>query len=254
VKTTTFVTEQKSSVASAIKTQNDSNRTQPERNKWFSKINIIIYVFIFIIICSFLVYQYILKPNPVRDAKKAASTYCNCEQNRYNETNKTLENFVNTFETYNFKDFEEANNKYIEIQESINSASNNKINAIYDDLRNKYIADNEKLNLFDLTYNAYKRKCDTINSDFIEKQAYHSVLQRKMKGKCISGDCQNGQGERVSLNGDKYIGEFRNNKMNGHGTYMWVSGEKYIGEFNNDRQCGEGTLIKADGTVIKGVW
>ncbi len=293
VKAATMVMEQKSSVVSAIKTQNDSNRTQPERNKWFSKINIIIYVFIFIIICSFLVYQFILKPNPVRDAKKAASAYCNCEQNRYNETNKTLVNFVNTFETYNFKDFEEANNKYIEIQESINSASNNKINAIYDDLRNKYLEDNEKLNLFDLTYNAYKRKCDTINSDFIAKQSYYSILGRKMNsigkkkdnvelkqtpsktvtvsninnnsntneysitGECISGDCQNGIGTANITADSKYTGEWKNGLKDGQGTLTMISsnGDKleYEGQFKDDKMDGKGTLVASNGKYI-GEW
>ena len=33
-------------------------------------------------------------------------------------------------------------------------------------------------------------------------------------------------------NGDKYVGEFRDDKRNGQGTLIWDDGEKYVGEFN----------------------
>ena len=31
--------------------------------------------------------------------------------------------------------------------------------------------------------------------------------------------------------GEKYIGEFDNNKRHGQGTHIWPNGEKYVGEF-----------------------
>ncbi|MEE0913164.1 MAG: hypothetical protein U0L76_01080 [Ruminococcus sp.] len=34
--------------------------------------------------------------------------------------------------------------------------------------------------------------------------------------------------------GDSYIGEWKNGKMNGKGTYIWENGEKLIGEFRNN--------------------
>jgi len=29
--------------------------------------------------------------------------------------------------------------------------------------------------------------------------------------------------------GDKYVGEFKDDKPNGQGTYTWTDGEKYVG-------------------------
>ena len=50
-------------------------------------------------------------------------------------------------------------------------------------------------------------------------------------GQCIKGDCENGYGTYTYENGDKYVGEWKDNKTHGQGT---------------------GTL--ADGTVLEGVW
>jgi hypothetical protein len=56
--------------------------------------------------------------------------------------------------------------------------------------------------------------------------------------------------------GDKYIGEFKDNKQNGQGTYTHVrSGNKYIGEHKNDKRNGQGTLYSSNGSVInQGIW
>ena len=46
--------------------------------------------------------------------------------------------------------------------------------------------------------------------------------------------------------------------MNGQGTFTWTSGEfagdKYIGEWKDDKKNGKGTYTQADGTVGKGIW
>ena len=31
-------------------------------------------------------------------------------------------------------------------------------------------------------------------------------------------------------NGDKYLGEYKDNKHHGQGTYSWTDGDKYVGE------------------------
>jgi hypothetical protein len=76
------------------------------------------------------------------------------------------------------------------------------------------------------------------------------------KGKCISGDCNNGKGVKEFDNGDKYEGDFKNGELNGKGTYTWKPGEfaksgernKYVGEFKNNKISGKGTHYKADGS------
>ena len=50
-------------------------------------------------------------------------------------------------------------------------------------------------------------------------------------------------------NGDKYLGEWKNNLRHGQGTYTWSNGGKYVGEYKNDKQHGWGTY-----TYGKGEW
>lgn len=42
--------------------------------------------------------------------------------------------------------------------------------------------------------------------------------------------------------GDKYIGEFRNNKIHGQGIYNFASGNKYVGEYKNSKKHWKGTF------------
>ena len=44
---------------------------------------------------------------------------------------------------------------------------------------------------------------------------------------CISGDCENGTGTYLFEIGDKYIGEWKNNKFHGTGTYYLENGDVY---------------------------
>ena len=46
-------------------------------------------------------------------------------------------------------------------------------------------------------------------------------------------------GTETYSNGDKYVGEYKNNKMHGQGTYTYADGEKYVGEFKNDKYVGK---------------
>ena len=53
--------------------------------------------------------------------------------------------------------------------------------------------------------------------------------------------------------GNKYVGEYRDGKKS-KGTYTWADGDKYVGEFKNDTYHGKGTFTFADGTVKSGIW
>ena len=59
--------------------------------------------------------------------------------------------------------------------------------------------------------------------------------------RCVSGDCSNGQGTWTDTDGDKYVGEWKNNKFHGQGTYTYADGDKYIGEFKDGKPHGKGT-------------
>ena len=60
-------------------------------------------------------------------------------------------------------------------------------------------------------------------------------------GECIKGDCQNGQGTYTFPDGEKYVGEWENNKKHGQGTYTFPDGSKYEGEFRERLPNGQGT-------------
>ena len=54
--------------------------------------------------------------------------------------------------------------------------------------------------------------------------------------------------------GDKYVGEYRNNKGHGQGTFTFASGDKYVGEFRDGDFHGQGTKTYADGRIKEGIW
>ncbi len=49
--------------------------------------------------------------------------------------------------------------------------------------------------------------------------------------------------------GNKYVGEFKDNKYNGQGTFTFANGEKYVGEFKDGQRNGQGIEYRADGVV-----
>ncbi len=65
---------------------------------------------------------------------------------------------------------------------------------------------------------------------------------------------KHGQGTYTSPDGEKYIGEFEDNKKHGQGTYTWADGAKYVGGWKDNKQHGQGTLTYPDGTTKTGIW
>ena len=69
------------------------------------------------------------------------------------------------------------------------------------------------------------------------------------------GYFHNCSGIKTFVNGEKYVGEFKNEQLNGQGTYTFSSGAKYVGEYKDGLFNGQGTYFKADGSVINaGIW
>lgn len=79
-----------------------------------------------------------------------------------------------------------------------------------------------------------------------------SGLLTPVYSQCISGDCVNGKGVSIRPTGNKYEGEFKNEKMDGKGTYYWTTGQKYEGEFKNGKREGNGTFYGIDGYKYEG--
>jgi len=55
--------------------------------------------------------------------------------------------------------------------------------------------------------------------------------------------------------GDKYAGEWRDDRINGFGTYTWANGNQYVGQWRDAKRSGQGTFtIAGDGPKQSGSW
>ena len=61
-------------------------------------------------------------------------------------------------------------------------------------------------------------------------------------------------GTHVYTNGDKYVGEFKDNKRHGQGTYRHNSGNKYVGGYKDGKKHGKGTVTFANGDKFIGTF
>jgi len=78
------------------------------------------------------------------------------------------------------------------------------------------------------------------------------VLSVGLMAGCISGDCKNGKGTYTWPNGDKYIGNWKDDKADGKGTIIWANDDKYVGEFKDNDRTGQGTFTRSDGSQYSG--
>jgi hypothetical protein len=58
---------------------------------------------------------------------------------------------------------------------------------------------------------------------------------------CIEGNCSSGQGTYTYANGNKYVGEFRDDKRHGQGTLTSPDGSQHSGEWKDDRMLLKGS-------------
>jgi len=57
-------------------------------------------------------------------------------------------------------------------------------------------------------------------------------------GKCIQGDCKNGQGTFTFSDGSKYGGEWKDDKRDGQGTIIYPDGKKWVGRVKDGKPTG----------------
>ena len=70
---------------------------------------------------------------------------------------------------------------------------------------------------------------------------------------CLAGDCIGGKGV-LMVNGDIYIGDFKNNLRHGIGICYYFNGSEYKGAWQGDKQHGNGELTYSDGRIRSGFW
>ena len=63
---------------------------------------------------------------------------------------------------------------------------------------------------------------------------------------------RHGQGTLTWSDGDKYVGEWKDDKRSGQGTNTWASGSKYVGEYKDGKRNGQGTYTYANGDKYVG--
>jgi len=55
-------------------------------------------------------------------------------------------------------------------------------------------------------------------------------------------------------NGNKYVGEWKDNKFHGQGTFTTAEGFKYVGEWKDSKHHGQGVRTLPDGQNYVGEW
>jgi|GEM_PF-2648378 hypothetical protein len=111
-------------------------------------------------------YYFLLKANPERDGKTAGSALCKCQEERNTALIKVNDEFISSFDTYNFKTQDEARNKLGELQTKAVSAlgdCDGKARMMYTDLRAKFLSNPVALEKFDFVYNGHLGTCTPTN-------------------------------------------------------------------------------------------
>ena len=79
-----------------------------------------------------------------------------------------------------------------------------------------------------------------------------AYAQSKLPPCPSSGYFDNCFGNQTNADGEKYVGEFKDNKRNGQGTITLSNGNKYVGEFKDGKFNGQGTLYASNGAKFVG--
>lgn len=70
----------------------------------------------------------------------------------------------------------------------------------------------------------------------------------------VKDNMANGQGTMTYSDGSKYVGEWKDDRYNGQGTMTYSDGREYVGEFKDDIRTGKGTMTYANKYVYTGEW
>jgi hypothetical protein len=68
---------------------------------------------------------------------------------------------------------------------------------------------------------------------------------------CIKGNCVNGVGTFEMKGVYTYTGQFKNGKADGRGEVVHSNGNRYVGEVKEDKYNGQGIFYYADGVNSK---
>lgn len=74
------------------------------------------------------------------------------------------------------------------------------------------------------------------------------------QGRCVRGNCFNGEGTLRMADGAEYVGAFKKGKFEGLGRLVYPDGTQYLGNFHDNLQEGKGRLIEVGGNQYFGFW
>ena len=72
------------------------------------------------------------------------------------------------------------------------------------------------------------------------------------RGEVLDGGIFHGKGTFLFSDGEKYEGEWENNRMHGQGSYKYPDGTEYVGEWSNDKFHGNGLFKFPSGNEYVG--
>jgi hypothetical protein len=79
------------------------------------------------------------------------------------------------------------------------------------------------------------------------------MFNKHLMGQMKDGNF-NGKGTYYYANGNKYTGDWINDKMSGHGVFTWTDGDRYEGQYKDGKKNGKGKFRYANGQVKEGMW
>ena len=97
----------------------------------------------------------------------------------------------------------------------------------------------------------------TANQLALVRETDPSLITAALPPCPTSGVFHNCFGAFTFDDGDKYVGEWKEDQMHGLGTYTWANGDKYIGEFRDGRNTygvQYSALDRLQGTFSNGEW
>ena len=180
----------------------------------------------------------------------ASTTYSNISNNKENDFPYDLP-FIGSYFLYNIINF----NSNIELIKENKKKVKSKLNpSFHGDL--KSISENFNLKLIfeDNSFTNCLNKSYLTTSKlslFKNKKIYFSKYIGEFNN-TLNLNSRSGKGIEYTSNGDKYEGEFLNDKYEGCGRYYWNSGHKYKGELKNNLMHGKGTHYWANGDYYSG--
>jgi hypothetical protein len=137
-----------------------------EIGKWLIKNKWALIIATTALVVLFCVYYFFIRHDPVKDAEISAIAYCDCSIKSNDVKIKVNEEFIKSFDTYDFKKRQEARSKLQKLQDLEISRNPNCYGAAhekYNKKRNRYVADKGLLEKFDFAYNTKSATCNPSN-------------------------------------------------------------------------------------------